>query len=120
MVFVIIMPKQQERKRQNCQAVPTFPHLLQLTRLYGRRDSSVNIGTRLRGRTTEESSFDSRERQEIFSCPQSPYWLRGPHSLLFNENREHFPRMERPGYEADHSSPSSAEVEYIWIHISIT
>jgi hypothetical protein len=42
-----------------------------------------------------------------------PDRLRGPPSLLYNEYRGLFTREKaRPGRDADHSPPSSAEVKY--------
>jgi hypothetical protein len=51
----------------------------------------------------------------IFSSPRRPDWLWGPS----NEYRGLLPRgVKRPGREADHSPPASAEVKKIWIYTS--
>jgi hypothetical protein len=48
----------------------------------------------------------------LFSCPQRPDPLWGPPSLLSNGYQPQFPQgVKRPGHEADHSHPSSAEVK---------
>jgi hypothetical protein len=41
-----------------------------------------------------------------------------PASLLSNGYQELFPWVKRPGREADHSHPSSAEVKNMWSYIS--
>jgi hypothetical protein len=46
-----------------------------------------------------------------FSTPQSPDRLWGPPSLLYNGYRGSSLGVKRPGREADHSLPSSAEVK---------
>jgi hypothetical protein len=49
----------------------------------------------------------------------SLHLLWGPSSLLFNGYRELFPwGLKRPGREADHSPPSSAEVKNAWSYTS--
>jgi hypothetical protein len=40
---------------------------------------------------TKESWFNSWQGQEIFSSPQHPYWLWGPHSLPSDGFRRFFP-----------------------------
>jgi hypothetical protein len=55
----------------------------------------------------------------IFSCPRRPHRFWGPPNLLYNGYRRLFPwGVKRPGCEADHSSPTSAEVKKMWIYIS--
>jgi hypothetical protein len=49
-------------------------------------------------------------------CPPDRLW--GPPNLLYNEYRELFPGIKRPGREADHSPPTSAEVKKMWIYTS--
>jgi hypothetical protein len=55
--------------------------------------------------------FDSLQGQEIFPILQRPDRLWAPHGLLSNGHREFFPELNRPEREADHTPPSSAEVE---------
>jgi hypothetical protein len=47
-----------------------------------RRRCRISTGNRAIGWTAEESSFDYRKVQEVFSCPQRPYQLWDPRSLL--------------------------------------
>jgi hypothetical protein len=52
------------------------------------------------------------EAKEFFLQPLCPDRLWSPHSLLYNEYRRSFPRgNSRPGRDANHSLPSSAEVK---------
>jgi hypothetical protein len=56
--------------------------------------------------------FAAGVREESFSSPQCPHRLWGPLSLLSNGHQRLFPwEVKRPGGEADHISPSSAEVK---------
>jgi hypothetical protein len=57
---------------------------------------------------------------EFFSSPPRPDRLWGPGSLLSNGYHGLFPLgVERPGREADHSPPSSADVkECVWSYTS--
>jgi hypothetical protein len=53
----------------------------------------------------------------ISSSPRRPDLLLGPPNLLPNGYRGLFPRgVKRPGREADHSPPASAEVKKMWIN----
>jgi hypothetical protein len=54
------------------------------------------------------------DRSKIFFFqPLRPDRLWGPPSFLFNGYRGSFPRGKaRPGRDADHSPPSSAEIKY--------
>ena len=67
--------------------------------------SSVGIATELRaGRSGDRIPVGG----EIFcTCP---YWLWGPHSLLYNGYQVFPGGKERPGRDADPSPPSSAVV----------
>lgn len=50
----------------------------------------------------------------FFSSSSRPDRLWDPLRLLFNGWRCSFPRVKRLGREADHSSPSSAEIKNLW------
>jgi hypothetical protein len=53
----------------------------------------------------------------IFFSQLRPHQFWGPPSLLSNEYREALsPWVKRPGREADHLPPASAEVRNTWIH----
>jgi hypothetical protein len=55
----------------------------------------------------------------IITSPCRPDRLWGPPNLLYNGYRElSFPGVKRPGREADHSPPTSAEVKKMWIYTS--
>jgi hypothetical protein len=55
----------------------------------------------------------------IFTSPCRPDWRWGPPSLLSNGYQRFFPRrVKRPGREADHSPPTSAEVKKMCIYTS--
>jgi hypothetical protein len=51
----------------------------------------------------------------IFSSPRRPDRIWGPPNLVSNGYRGMSPGVKRPGREADHSPPTSAEVKKIWI-----
>jgi hypothetical protein len=56
----------------------------------------------------------------IFSSPNRLGRLWGLPSILRNEYKGLFPRgVKWPGPEADHSSPTNAEIKKMWIHSSI-
>jgi hypothetical protein len=74
--------------------------------------SSVSIvsGYGLVDRAIEVQS--SAEAKGFFLYPLCPNRLWGPPSLLYNGYRRSFPQGKaRPARDADHLSPSSAEVE---------
>jgi hypothetical protein len=50
----------------------------------------------------------------IFISPRRPDRFWGPPDLLYNGH----PGAKRPGREADHSPPTSAEVKKMWIYTS--
>jgi hypothetical protein len=55
----------------------------------------------------------------IFSFPRRPDRLWGPRSFLSNGYQELFPPgVKRPGREAEHSRPTTAEVKKMWIYTS--
>jgi hypothetical protein len=58
----------------------------------------------------------------IFTSPRRPDRLLGPPNLLSNgyRGRAFYPGVKRPGCEADHSPPTSAEVKKMWIYTSTT
>jgi hypothetical protein len=74
------------------------------------RDSSVGIATsyRLDDRGFESSSSPGRVKNFLFST--QPPTQRVPGALS--------PELKRPGSEADHSPPASAEVKKMWIYTS--
>jgi hypothetical protein len=71
--------------------------------VYGMDDRGVGVRVPLRSR--------------IFFSPRRPYGTWGPPSFLSNGYRGFFlPEVKRPGREADHSPPNSAEVKKIWVY----
>jgi hypothetical protein len=59
------------------------------------------------------------EGSRIFCSPRRPDGLWGPSNLLSDGYRGlSSPGVERPGREADHSPPASAEVKKMWIYTS--
>jgi hypothetical protein len=82
------------------------------------RASLVSIGTRLQA---GGAGFNSQPAQwcDTSSSPPRPDRLWGPPSLPIQWiPGALIPRIERPGREADHSSPSSAEVKSAWKYTS--
>jgi hypothetical protein len=70
------------------------------------------------GWTTEGSQFESQYGKKSYLLhvvqPGS-----GVHPASYPVgNVSCFPRLKRAGREADHSTPTSAEVKKMWIHIS--
>jgi hypothetical protein len=70
---------------------------------YRSRCSSVGITTKLRAWATEESGFDFRQDQKMFSSPQSPDRLWGQPSLLSNGYGGFSPEVKRLGRKDNHS-----------------
>jgi len=62
------------------------------------------------------SRFELRQTKRLLSSPSDPHWLCDP-SGLSNGNRRLL-EVHLPGYEADHSPPSSAEVKNAWSYTS--
>jgi hypothetical protein len=65
--------------------------------------------------TTEESEFETRKRQE-FSLLHVVQIGSGVHPTSYQMGT--FSGIKRPGCDADHSPPASAEVKKIWIYTS--
>jgi hypothetical protein len=81
------------------------------------RDSAVGIAT---GYGLDDRGFGVRVPvgSTIFSSARHPDRLWGPPSLLYNGYRGLSPGVKRPGLQADHSPPASAEVKKMWIYTS--
>jgi hypothetical protein len=79
--------------------------------IYKSRDSSAGIETgyglddRMIGGSNPDRGW------KFFSTPPHPDQIWGPPSLLSNSYQDVSLRVKRPGCEADHSLPSSAEVK---------
>jgi hypothetical protein len=84
--------------------------------LHGKcRDSAVGIAT---GWTTEGSEFESRWGQEFLLFGVVPTGS-GVHPTSYPMGTGgSSSRIKRPGREADHSPPTSAEVKKTWIYTS--
>jgi hypothetical protein len=76
---------------------------------------SVSIMTRLRA---GRPGFYSWQNKYFYSSPPHPDRLWGSPSLLSIEYQGLFPGLKRPGREADHSPPSSAEIKNAWSYTS--
>jgi hypothetical protein len=75
------------------------------------RDSAVGIVTGY-GMDDRRVRVRVLVRSRIFSSSRRPDLLRGPHNLISNGYRGALsPGVKRPGSEADHSPPASAEVK---------
>jgi hypothetical protein len=56
---------------------------------------------------------------KMSSSPHHPDWLLGPPNLLSNGYWGLYPPgVKQLGHEADHSTPATAKVKKMWIHIS--
>jgi hypothetical protein len=82
------------------------------------RDSAVRIAT---GYGLDDEGVGVRVPMwaRIFTSPFRPDRLWGPFRLLSNGyNGALSPGVKRPGSEADHSPPTSAEVKKMWVYTS--
>jgi hypothetical protein len=64
--------------------------------------------------TVEVSWFVSRQGHEALYNPKRPDRLWGPVSCCSESNRDTFIGVQRPVREADHQTPSSAQVKHKW------
>jgi hypothetical protein len=83
--------------------------------LKGNRDNSVNIVTRLR---TGCPGFDFQKGRGLFLFATASRTDLGPIQPPIMGTAAISPRVKRPGREADHSPPSSAEVKNAWSYTS--
>jgi hypothetical protein len=84
----------------------------------GSRDSAVGIATGY-GLGDGEVGVRVPVRSRIFTSPFRPDRLWGSPNLLYSGYRGLFPgSKKRPGREADHSPPTSAEVKKMCIYTS--
>jgi len=60
------------------------------------------------------AGWEIRKNHWVFAFPRNVQTPWDPPSLLFNGYRGSFPGWKRPGRDADHLSPSSAEVDKEW------
>jgi hypothetical protein len=82
------------------------------------RDSSVGIATGY-GLDNRRVGVRVPVRSRIFSSPHRSDPLWSSPSLLSNWVQGPLsPWVKRPGREADHSPPTSAEVKKMWIYLS--
>jgi hypothetical protein len=68
------------------------------------------------GWTTHRSEFEARWGQDFspLHVIQTGY---GAHPATYPmDNRDSFPGVKRPGREAEHSVPTTAEVKKMWIY----
>jgi hypothetical protein len=89
--------------------------LTHLVYIYKNRDSVVGIAT---GDGLDDRGVGVRlpVGSRIFSSPLRPDRLWGPHPASYPMGTGALsPELKRPGREADHSPPTSAEVKKMWI-----
>jgi hypothetical protein len=80
-------------------------------------DSVVGVATGY-GLDDREVGVRAPVGARIFSFPCHPDRLWDRPNLLYNGYRGFFPGLKRQGLEADHSSPTSAEIKKMWIYTS--
>jgi hypothetical protein len=83
-----------------------------------RKGAWIRYSDWLRAGRPMGSEFESRKGKKFFSSPRRPDCLWGPPSPIHWVPGALSPAVKRPGLEADHSSPTSAEVNTMWIYIS--
>jgi hypothetical protein len=79
----------------------------------GSRDRVLVIVTILLGERPTNLSLIHDKGQASFNFQRPPDLDWGPPSLVLNEFLSSFPGVKRPGREADHSSPFSAELKNV-------
>jgi hypothetical protein len=95
-----------------------FPYTYCVYLLHIYNDSSVGIETGY-GMDDREVGVQVPVGSRIFTSPYGPGGLGGhPNRLATGRGEGSFPRVTRPGGEADHSSAASAEVKKMWIYTS--
>jgi hypothetical protein len=85
-----------------------------LTAMIKSRDSAVGIAT-CNGLDDRGVGVQVPIGSRIFSSPSRPDRLWGPIQRVPGALS---PGVKRPGHEADHSPPTSAEVKKMWIYTS--
>jgi hypothetical protein len=94
--------------------------IMKPTRFPSSRDSVVGIATSY-GQDDRGVGVRVPVGSRIFCSPHRPDRLWTSPNFLFNGYRGLFRRgggVKRPGREADHSPPASAEVKKMWIYTS--
>jgi len=67
----------------------------------------------------DDPGFESRQRLEFFSSPDSPNWLQNPPSLQFSGHDGPSLGPKWPALDVDHIPASSAEVTNKWSYTFI-